>query len=159
MWVFIFWTNLSFNEPAFEVHCFLGHRCRLLPLCFLTFPPLTLSSVTCHLSVWCSDCFPTFNISLFPIWLFLFRSCVQLGGFRAPRLPGPAVHPGEGRVPQLGGLQRLSVLPHRALHVPAPHLLRREYLQRRGWLKWERGNGVERGGSKGAREGEWKRGR
>lgn len=61
--------------------------------------------------------------------------CVQLGWFRAPWLPGPAVHPGEGRVPQLGRLQWLSVLPHWALHVLPPHLLRREYLQSNSGLK------------------------
>uniref|UniRef100_A0A3Q2VCT8 Beta-crystallin A1-like n=1 Tax=Haplochromis burtoni TaxID=8153 RepID=A0A3Q2VCT8_HAPBU len=51
----------------------------------------------------------------------------SLGGFRAPRLPGPAVHHGERRVPPLGRLQRLHLLPRGAPHVSAPHLLRREY--------------------------------
>uniref|UniRef100_A0A3Q2PJY3 Crystallin, beta A1, like 2 n=1 Tax=Fundulus heteroclitus TaxID=8078 RepID=A0A3Q2PJY3_FUNHE len=53
--------------------------------------------------------------------------CVKLDGFRAPRFPGPAVHPGEGRVPPLGRLQRLPLLPRGAFHVFVPHLLRREY--------------------------------
>lgn len=51
---------------------------------------------------------------------------VKLGGFRAPRFPGPAVHPGERRVSPLGRLQRLPVLPRGAPHVSAPHLLRSE---------------------------------
>ena len=40
----------------------------------LPLTPLTPSSVTCHLSVWRSDWFPTFNPFLFPIWPFQFFS-------------------------------------------------------------------------------------
>lgn len=50
----------------------------------------------------------------------------QLGGLRAHRVLRAAVHPGEGRVPALGCLERQQRLPHRAPHVLPPRLLRCE---------------------------------
>lgn len=90
--------------------------------------PLILSDVTCLIYVQTD-----FKMCWLPFLLWYFYLChsfFQLGGFWAPWFPRPAVHPGEGRVPQLGSLQRLSVLPHRTLHVIPPHLLCCEWQQR-----------------------------
>lgn len=51
---------------------------------------------------------------------------LQLGRLRAHRLLRAAVHPGEGRVPALGRLERQQCLPHRAPDVLPPRLLRCE---------------------------------
>lgn len=51
---------------------------------------------------------------------------LQLGRLRAHRLLRAAVHPGEGRVPALGRLERQQRLPHRAPDVLPPRLLRCE---------------------------------
>lgn len=51
---------------------------------------------------------------------------LQLGRLRAHRLLRTAVHPGEGRVPTLGRLERQQRLPHRAPDVLPPRLLRCE---------------------------------
>lgn len=56
--------------------------------------------------------------------LYLF---VKLGRFRAPWLPRPAVDPWERRIPPLGLLQRLPLLPRRTSHVSAAHPLRCKY--------------------------------
>lgn len=51
---------------------------------------------------------------------------LQLGWLRAHRLLWAAVHPGKGRVPALGCLERQQCLPHRAPDVLPPRLLRCE---------------------------------
>lgn len=51
---------------------------------------------------------------------------LQLGGLRVPRVPGAAVHPGEGRLSSLRGLEWEQQLQNRAPAFLQTHQVRRE---------------------------------